>query len=209
MVSMRRQGRRPLLWTHGQYLRFRTRTLTGSGTSAWLGSICRVSSHLRFRFSLPYRSSRGSFCKSSSALTARFSLDGPHTEVTSLRSTGSHSGVPRELKASSSSMSLPTADHGAPCNECSHRRAKHQLSVPTRAFVLLDAVWLTCSPAAFRLRDQQQQSSEVGASQTLRSGRSGTEPTCAEPAHPGRSVGAQHDRVRHPLRFPRGAPRSQ
>ena len=78
---------------------------------------------------------------------------------------------------------------------------------PTRAFVLLDAV--PCSRAAFRLRDQQQQSSDVGASQTLGSGRSGTEPTCTEPVHSGRSVGAQHDRARHPPRGTRGAPRSQ
>ena len=60
-----------------------------SGTSTWLETVARVSSHLRIRFSLLYRSSRDSFCKSSSALTASFNLDGPHTEVT---------GVPREPK---------------------------------------------------------------------------------------------------------------
>ena len=48
-----------------------------------------MSSHLCFRFSLLFRSSRDSFCQSSSWLTDRFSLDGPHTEVTSPRSTRS------------------------------------------------------------------------------------------------------------------------
>ena len=62
---------------------------TGSGTSTWLETIARVSSHLRFRFSLLFRYSRESFCKSSPAFTARFRLGAPHTKVTSSRSTGS------------------------------------------------------------------------------------------------------------------------
>ena len=75
---------------------------------------------------------------------------------------------------------------------------------PTQAFVLVNAAW---SPAVFWLRHQQQYSSDVGASQTLGGGRSGTEPTRTESAHSGRFLGAQHDRARHPPRGPRGAPR--
>ena len=55
-----------------------------------------------------------------------------------------------------------------------------------RAFISAHAAWNLCSPAAFRLRNQQQQSSNVDVSQTLGSGRSGTEPpreeiACAGP----------------------------
>ena len=58
------------------------------------------------------------------------------------------------------------------------------------------------SLAAFRLRNQQQQSSHVGDSQTLGSGHSGAEPACTEPAHSGRFTGAHHGRARHHPRGP-------
>ena len=64
------------------------------------------------------------------------------------------------------------------------------------------------SPAAFRLRNQQQQqSSYVGASQTLGSERSGAEPPREEIACAGRFLGTQHGRPRHRPRGSRGAPR--
>ena len=50
------------------------------------------------------------------------------------------------------------------------------------------------------LRNQRQQSSYAGASQTLGSGRSGAEPACTEPAHSGRSLGVQHGQEGHHLR---------
>ena len=89
---------------------------TGSGTSTWLETITRVSSHLRFRFSFQPR-------------IYQQELISPHCPV---------------------SASLV--------------RTRRSPQSPTRAVVLLlNAVWITCSPAVFRLRDQQQQF-DVGAS---------------------------------------------
>ena len=53
----------------------------------------------------------------------------PPTEVTSLSSTRSLSGVLREPKVSSSSTSLPTADCGTTGSGSSQRLAQHQMSV--------------------------------------------------------------------------------
>ena len=169
---------------------------TGSGTSTWLETLAQESSGLRFRFSLLCRSSRDFSCKSSSALSARFSLDCPHSEGENRKRhlcTCRYQLLIMERLA----MNLPIVEQNTNCRSSFW------------TFVLLDAVWIPCLPAAFRLRDQQQQSSDVGASQTLGSGRSGKEPTCTKPAHSGRFVGAQHDRARHPPRGPRGALRSQ
>ena len=90
-------------------LRFRTRTLRVGHRHGRRLFIVRVSTNLCSRLSPLYRSCHDSFCKSSSVRSVRFSLDGPSTEVPI-----PISGVPREPKASSSSRSLPTTDHGAP-----------------------------------------------------------------------------------------------
>ena len=87
--------------------------------------------------------------------------------------------------------------HGSHLTECDWR------------LISLHAVRILCSPASFRLKKQQQQSSCVGASQTLGSGRSEAEPPCTELAHSGRSLGAQHGRTRHHPRGPRRVSRFQ
>ena len=114
------------------------------------GSYCpRVCSNLRFRFSVLHRSSRGFFCKS-----FRFSIAGASMEVTSPSATGSLSGESREPRAATPFTSLPTTDSGAPSNESSQRRAKHQCG----SFV------------------RPQRFGTGTGSQTLRSGRYGAEP---------------------------------
>ena len=52
-------------------------------------------------------------------------------------------------------------------------------SLPTLAFISPHTLRILCSPAAFRLRNQEQQSSSVGASQTLGNGRSGAHGACS------------------------------
>ena len=78
----------------------------------------------------------------------------------------------------------------------------------TLPFISLHAVWIPCSPAAFRFREQQQQSLFGGAGQ-VGGGHPGVRSTSAEAVDSGRFVGAQHERTRYHPQGSCGASRSR
>ena len=197
--SLCRQDRRRLLWTHGHYLRLRTKTL-GVGPSTWLEAAARVCPNLRFGFSVLYHSSRCSVCKSSFVHNVRFSLDGTPMEVTSPSTTVSH-GCRENRKRHLRSRRC--RDSGAPCNESSQHRAKHQKSAHCGIHFASYSVDPLLVPGISRCR-----ASNVDASQTLGSRRSRTEPPREEPARTCHPLGIQHGRARHNPRGSRGVPRS-
>ena len=114
------------------------------------------------------------------------------TEVTSPSPTGS------------SFTSLPTADSGAPGNESSQRRAKHQKSVHHSGIHFASC---SMNPLLARsvswLREEQQQSLYGGAGQAVGGRRA------RRLVDSGRFVGAQHERTRYHLRGPCGTSRSR
>ena len=156
MVPLCRQGRRPLLWSHGQHLRFRTRTL-GVGRSTWLEAVDRVcpSPPLAIQLTVPFQ----------------FLLDGPphggHLIDPRLAlSHGCREDRKRHLR--SRRCQRLTAERQAMNSPSDVQNTRNPSA--SLAFISLHAVWILCSPAAIRLRNQQQQSS-YGASQTLGSGQ--------------------------------------
>ena len=141
---------------------------TVSGTSTRLGPVARVCSNFRFRFGPLYCSCRGSFCKCSFVLIVRFSLDVPlHGSHLTECDWLSLSGVPREPKAPSSFISLPKADSGTPGNQVLSASCKTPEVCPFGYSFRFMQCGTFCSPAAFRLRNQQQ-SFTVGASRARR-----------------------------------------
>ena len=124
-----RHSRQPLLWTHGQDLRFRTRTLGVGPRRGWrLLSACprtsaSDSAHCTDPATSP--SARAHPCSVSVSASMVPPRKSPHLVRLAL----SLSGAPREPKASSSFTSLPATDSGGPGNESSQRLAKHQKSV--------------------------------------------------------------------------------
>ena len=134
-----------------------TRTLSAiqnqntGGTSTWLEAIARACPNIRFGFRIQYRSGRGSFSKSSFVLIVCFSLVGPPTEESPHRvRLGCRENRKRHLSQRRCQLILSVS-------------CKTSEVLSTLAFISLHTVRMLCSPAAFRLRNQQQQSSNVGA----------------------------------------------
>ena len=92
-----------------------------------------------------------------------------------------------------------------------HQDATQNIASPssTLPLCLLSVVADPCSPVAFRLRNQQQLSSNVGASHAVGSRRSKTEPPREEIARAGRPLGTQHGREGHNPRGQHGAPHTR
>ena len=106
-------------------------------------------------------------------------------------------------------MSLSTTLHGTPCNESCHRRKTPTVGPPLGHSCCLMQYGSTARPQRFGSEINNSNPPMSAPIKLWEVDARVTEPTCTEPAHSSRFVGAQHDRARHPPRGPCGAPRSQ
>ena len=147
MVPLCKQSRHPLLWTYGRGMRLLPEC---APNLRFASAYCTVPAAVL--------SARAHSC--SLSVSASMVPHGSHLTECDWHSLRGAAGP----KASSSFTSLSTADRRAPGNESSQHRANTR-SLSPLTFISLHTVRILCSPAAFRLRNQQQQSSIVVASQ--------------------------------------------
>ena len=198
------QGKRTVSTTRSQ--------ISGSGIWMWLEVIARVSPDRCF--SRRYHSGRGSFSESSSSPTPHPILaHSPLAEVPSPNPIGSASGESRTPSVTSWFRPLSTTDRGALSKGPLLCLTKSQASSSFTSLSTADSGTSgNESPQhqnSARSVSVQESATAVLLCRRQPNPRSGAKPACTEPAHSGRSLGAQHGRTRHHPRGPCRVSRSQ